>query len=245
MPKPPLMDDEELKQYILRKLGGGVVDVQLTEDALTDCIEDAKRWFSARKGYKGDITIDLANGANGVYVLPDDVDTVLSVQFSNSTLSDVQQFVDPMDVLTGLPFSPWTTFTSSKQGGALSSYAQMLQYMDTAGRVLGAELDWFQQNNALYILPPQTSGYARIEYKASNFTVDQLNNMDHNYVKNYALACAKETLGRVRSKYDAYPTAQGTTQMDGSVLLAEAEREKETLEEEIALSTFPAGFLMG
>jgi hypothetical protein len=46
-------------------------------------------------------------------------------------------------------------------------------------------------------------------------------------------------VGRVRSKYDSFPTAQGTSIVDGPTLLDEARTEMELLEEEISLSGFP------
>ena len=99
----------------------------------------------------------------------------------------------------------------------------------------------------LYIFPiPKSSATILLNYKSSQITIEQLSERDHDLLKRYALACAKEDVGRVRSKYvSGFPTAQGHEQLDGDRLLEEAAAAKEALDEEIALSGFPMGFMVG
>ena len=66
-----------------------------------------------------------------------------------------------------------------------------------------------------------------------------------NLVVKYAIADAKEMLGRHRSKYDTYPAAGGTVGLDGGKLLDEAEKEKAKLDEDIIERGFPVPFEVG
>ena len=47
-----LMDEAALSQWILRRLGGGVLKVELCQAHVDDAVGDAKRWFTAKKGAK-------------------------------------------------------------------------------------------------------------------------------------------------------------------------------------------------
>jgi hypothetical protein len=235
-----LMNSEELQQWILRKLGAPLVKVELGADHLADAINDAERWFAAKKGFKSHTTLNLDGSVE--YALPDEVDTVLDVAFTVNR-NDIDSIVDPLSLVDGMPQNSLTGPGNSM--GLLSSYAQMSQYLSMAKRMLGSEMEWWQEGRKLIVLPPATSGTIRLDYKANRFTVEQLNERDHDLVKRMAFALAKETLGRIRSKFDAYPTAQGSVALDGSTLLAEAQAEKEGLEEEISASGYPMGFLVG
>ena len=141
---------------------------------------------------------------------------------------------------------PYDVYASAGALGLYSSFEQSLMYINTAKRLIGADLDWSQDDRKLYIYPGnKDSGTAVIFFKTNQFTIEQLGERDHDMLKRYALATAKQDLGRIRSKYDNYPTAQGSVNLDGSTLLEEARVEIEALEEEIALSGFPMGFMMG
>ena len=242
-PNSGLMNESALKAWILRRLGAPFLKVELTDDHLNDAIENARRWFSAKKGLKQRIILQM-NTSQSDYDLPDIVDTVTDVVFS----------VPAMDI--SLVFSPFTLMdekvpydvfaAGGASGGLYSSYTQTLQYVEMAKRILGAELDWRQEGRKLHIFPnPKNSAGMMIEFKASHFTIEQLNERDHDLVKRWALAWAKLDLGRVRSKYDSFPTAQGNATLDGERLLEEGNAAMEILEEEIALSGFPMGFLVG
>lgn len=55
----------------------------------------------------------------------------------------------------------------------------------------------------------------------------------NSWMKDYALAHAKEILGRIRSKYDRYVSPGGGVSLDGQALLAESQQEKERLRESL------------
>lgn len=237
-----LMNEEQLKAWILRRLGYPHLKIELGACDIQDAVDQARHWFSAKKGAKRIMLMPLVPEQT-VYELPPEVDTVLDVAFP----------VPPMDI--SLVFSPYIliddkvpydVFSAPGSIGLYSSFTQTLQYVEMAKRVLGAENDWLQMDRQLLIAPhPKYNHGLYIFYKTNMFTLEQLNERDHDLLKRYALALAKGFLGRVRSKYDTYPAAQGTVSLDGERLLEESKTEIEALDEEIGLSGYPMGFMTG
>lgn len=56
-----------------------------------------------------------------------------------------------------------------------------------------------------------------------------VNDVGRRWIEKYTLACAKETLGLIRSKYDSLPIPNSEVRMDGATLRSEAAQEKEIL----------------
>lgn len=237
-----LMPSEELKRWILRRLGAPLLKVELTEAHLEDCIADAKRWFSAKKGVRKQQIMQVNSGQNE-YKLPDECDTVYDVVFAASPL-DLSMIFSPY-ILQGDKV-PYDVFAAPQSVGLYSSFTQTLQYIETAKRIIGAEPDWRQENRMLYLFPVPKDNYGLLlDFKSHDFTIEQLNERDHDLLKRWALALAKRDLGQIRTKYDSYPTAQGSVQLNGGQLLQEAQAEMDKLDEEIGQSGMPMGFIVG
>lgn len=239
-----LMTEPQLKAWILRRLGSPVTKVCLDALQLDDAVEEAVRWFAAKKGVDRDMTIDLTNG-QVEYIMPDDCDAVIDVAFQ----------VSPLDV--SLIFAPWNSsqdekvpysaFSAGATGGMYSSLLQSMQYVEMAKRMIGAERNWlyFPHKKTLLLWPAQNGGgRAIIEYKSTCATLEQLPERDHQLVRRYALAWAKQDLGMIYSKYSTWPTAQGQVSLNGDTLMAQAKAEMEKLENEIYDSAMPMAFFV-
>lgn len=248
------MDADELCLWILRRLGAPLLKVELTEEHCRDSVSIALRWFAAKKGFIRDYRLQLIPNVTE-YVLPDDVDIVTEVVFPFSDY-DITPYASPWawawpNENMMVPFGYGGSYGQGSQGetgGYLSSWQQVLQYTDTARRILGADPEWRQENRTLYLLPRKlspTTPKAIVYYTSNTFDLLDLNQRDFDLVRRYALAQAKLDLGRIRSKYDQYPTAQGSTGLDGNTLLGEGQQEIEVLNEEIADSAMPIGFMVG
>lgn len=237
-----LMNKEELKQWILRRLGAPFIDIELTADHLDDCVEQAVRWFCARKGVqKQQLMYTMAGKSD--YALPDEIDTVTSVDFSSSPM-DINLVFDPLNVMDGQ--IPYDAFAAPASAGIYSSFTQVIQYNEAAKRVLSVEPDWRQEDRTLYIFPvPRANKPMMVYYRTNVFTIEQLREVDHDYLKRYALAVAKEQVGRVRSKYSNTLGAQGGRNLDGERLLAESQRDITELTKAIDLSGYPIGIIRG
>jgi hypothetical protein len=237
-----LMDEPTLKQWILRRLGAPFLKIELTDENLKDAVETARRWFAAKKGVQKTTSLQVVAGRTE-YQLPDDVETVEDVAFMTPAM-DISLVFSPFTLIDDKV--PYDVFAAPSSIGLYSSYTQTLQYVEMAKRILGAEPDWRQEGRTLYVFPiPRNSSTILLNHKSNQITIEQLSERDHDILKRYALACAKEDLGRVRSKYSDFPTAQGTATLDGERLLEEAQTAKEALDEELALSSFPMGFMVG
>lgn len=215
--------------------------VEATEDQLEDCVEDAKRWFSAKKGVKKQMFMAVNSGQSD-YLLPDYADTVLDVAFPVPAM-DLSLIFAPFMLIDEKV--PYDVFAAPGSAGLYSTFTQTLQYVEMAKRILGAEADWRQEGRMLLLFPrPQRAGTVIVDFKANIVTIDQLNERDHDLVKRFALARTREIVGGLRTKYE-FSGAQGATKNDGEKQLEVAEKEFEKLEEEISLSAFPMGFLVG
>lgn len=235
------LDADELKQWILRRLGGGLVSVELCESNLDDALDSAVRWFAAKKGVMKYKDMTFYSGINA-YDLDCEVDTVLEVRFPSGPM-DLSLIFSPY-ILADEKI-PYDVFAAPQSAGLYSSYTQSLQYIEHAKRLLNADEDWRQEDRTLYLFPvPRASGIINIIYKSNDLKVEQLNQRDFDLVRRYALAWAKHDLGRVRSKFPGgYPGAQGSVRMDGESLLNEARTDMAALDNEIAQSGFPMMFM--
>lgn len=246
MPDPnlQLLDEPGLTLWILRRLGAPQLVVELTQEQLLDAVESAKRWMAAKKGVMREGRVNILANIQA-YTLPEDVGQVTSVAFTESAL-DLSLTIAPGFFLPDQQI-PYHALAAPQSGGLYSSYTQSLQYIETAKRILGIELDWQYDpsKRELYVFPcPKTQGLAVYQYKSRSFTLAQLGELDHDLVKRYALAVSKEILGRVRSKREMLG-ATGAVTLDGEKLLEESREDIERLNEEIQASGIPMGFLTG
>lgn len=251
------MDEEQLSLWILRRLGAPLLKVELTECHLHDVISMAMHWYAAKKGFIRQVQLLVVPSITqySLDTLADDIDLVTDVVFPLSAY-DLTPLSSPWgwawpDEALGTPMnSVYGGFAAggAQSGGVVSSVVQVLQYSDMARRVFNGEFEWRQESRTLYVLPyqqPPTSLSAIVFYTSTKFTLVEFNERDHDIVKRYALAKAKLDLGRIRSKYDSYQGAAGAVNLDGQALLSEGQQEIEALDEELASSAMPVGFLVG
>jgi hypothetical protein len=244
-----LMTRAELEQWLLRKLGGPLICVELSQEQLDDAIDDAIEWFIAKKGIERVLEKDLIPNETRVE-LPDDVDTVFEVVFAEREL-DFATIFSPFAFVDKIPYD---VFANPRGGGLYSSFVQSLQYIEMAKRIISVEPEWeVVRGERSYFLVYRISSDALgsnplkavIFYKPNCVTLEHLKFRDHDLIRRKALAEAKGTLSLVRGKYDAYPSAQGTLTLNADRLYEQAQEERDRLEEEIFDSGFPLGFLTG
>jgi hypothetical protein len=66
-----------------------------------------------------------------------------------------------------------------------------------------------------------------------NIPYDKINSMGKQWIRRYALALAKEMLGRVRSKFGSIPIPGESVTLDGTALLSEGKEEQKSLKDEL------------
>jgi hypothetical protein len=236
------MDRQALGQWILRRLGAPVWKIELCQEHVEDAVEQAVRWFAAKKGVQKLFTIPVVP-QQVEYELDSEIDKVLDVAFSEQKL-DLTLVFSPFTLLEEK--IPYDVFASGGSGGLYSSYVQALQYIETAKRVLSAELEWTQHENRLFLAPPPVRQRTIIVNAKINFTkIEDLMERDHDLVKRYAHAKAMQDLAWIRGKFGDYPGAQGVVTLNWDRILDWADTEIEKLEEEIFQSGYPMGFVTG
>lgn len=97
---------------------------------------------------------------------------------------------------------------------------------------------WFQYivtkdrvSTSIYDGTDKVSDYSNAPY--TNIQYGNVNDVGRNWIRKYALALAKESLGRILSKYESIPTPNAEVRMDGPILRQEAERDKQILWEQL------------
>jgi len=224
------MTEDEIKSYVLRRLGAGIVDVELTDLQQNDVIKDTKRWFAFRLGQKRIIQVPLTTATN-VYVLDPDVIEVLRVFLPTSHFPAVD--TDDFSYTYSLLFGQWRSPGASPM--PYSDLLQRLQYLNMSKKIFSADREWDynKDTHELLIMPrPSIIGNMLVEIWTQNIDTRDLGPEDENLFLRYALAQAKEFLGEVRNKWDNIPMVGGDKGMNGEKLLEEAKEAKEQLEKD-------------
>jgi len=224
--------------YAIRKLGGGIIDIELTDDHKRDCLDDTSRWFAERVGFIKYQQLPLIPGQSNYY-LSSDVIEVFDLwlpSFQLPTL-DVDSF--SFTYFTSL-FGAWTSPQQAPM--PYSDLVQRLQYLETIGRLFSTDRDWDWQPELrrLVIAPPPRAGglgtmisNAIIKVGSSDVRPEQLDPRFSEYYRRKLLIEAMRTLGQIRDTYDAYPSVGGERSMNGGALMQRADQLEQKLEQDV------------
>lgn len=237
----------EVINYVRRRLGDQVVNVELTEDQLRDCINDTKRWFVANWGVRSEKLI-IADIGQSEFKLEEDVYRVIAVYEERLAFPGIALSFQDIPFYYLYTYRSDVSISFSYPVGLYSGLIQQLQFIGQLKRIFSADLS-FEYNpysRILRIMPARMEA-RRILVEYLNNTVDiaKLAGEDKNVFLRYCLAVAKERLGRIRSKYSDIPYATGTVSLDGERLLSEALEEQKELTEWAMSRNKPALVLRG
>jgi len=224
------MTEAEIKAYVLRRLGHGVVDVELSPEMQEDIILDTKRWFAFRLGQKRALQIPMTTATN-LYILDPDVIEVLRVHLPMAHFPAVD--TDDFSYTYSLLFGQWRSPGASPM--PYSDLVQRLQYLNVSKKIFSADREWTydRDTHELLIMPrPSIVGNMIVEVWTKDIDTRQFGPEDENLFLRYALAHAKTFLGEIRSKWDSIPMVGGDKGLNGERLLDEAKEEKEQLEKD-------------
>lgn len=238
--------DADFKDYLLRRMGKGIVQVEITDDQLNDAVKDTKRWFVSHWGIVRARTFQVISGISD-YTLSSDVADVLDVQIE-------QVRIPPLVFDREFPF--YFPFPMRAEGGIVFSYpaglysalVQQLQWIDQLRRLFNAELEWTYTDSTRIlklISPANQTGMGLVEYISNEVQMKELFGIAEDLFVDWARAEVMERVGRVRSKYGGYPTAGGERTLDGEALLAEAKELKEQTRTRAIERGYPIPFVRG
>jgi hypothetical protein len=231
---------EALKNYILTALGAPLITIELHDTQLEQCIDDAVELFSKWITYDKDfLGLNLENYVENIgFTLPDNVVDIC-------TFDDDLMPGGGVSTLFSLPnqmyqYGLWPSF---KGGASWVDFHMAMSFVDMCKKMTGNGFRWnYNVRNKILKLHPDP-----IKDKITGYIVTgvyvmrpETQQYGENWIKRYATACAKEILGRVRTKFQGVQLLGGGT-IDTSVL-EEGKAEKVTLLEELKGESGPAMF---
>ena len=248
--------EEEHWRYVLRKLGGGIIDIELTRpgdiDPLTgdplpegethmdDCLEETKIWYSHRVGFKRQLLLPLANG-QGAFLMGPSVMEIVDVTMPSFQLPtlDADQF---SYTYFSLLFGQWTNPNVAPL--PYSDLVQRLQYLEEIGRIFSTDRDyeWTPETRTLEILPAPgvVGGFnsggdsaALVTFWDREIDTRVLDPMETRFFRRYLLAEAMDTLGEIRRTMDTWNMMGNEKSMNGEALKGDAVDLKAAIEVDI------------
>ena len=218
---------DALAEWISRKIGGLVWRLEAfdTNNEVRQAIEDGTTKYSEQIPMFGYMALNISQRTA---ILPPDAMGVLHVFFTDGSTFFTQTAYDMNKNLTGI---------SSMQmaGGRVGEYADFLQWRKMFQRILSQRPTYTfdEMSNTLLIDNPM--GYRPCVYYTAIRPFEKVRIQHRTWIRDWALADAKERLGTVRRKFGGSIQGPGgtTITMDSKELLDEAKSEKEALDKKL------------
>lgn len=232
-----------LRKRIESRLGGKGVTVELEQDDYIECMKATLDCYNQRRPFTRHRKLNATVTQSRYELNPVDhpgLAGVIYCQFITRRGEPSQ--VDPFD-----PFDSALAGVSlgSGSGETYGELALRMSYSEDVMRVVDSEPDWHGDwEGAVYVLYVDIArAHVLASYEwTGHYTPDQnantgmqlIPNGDVEWFVKYATACGKETLGRVRGKFQGITNSDGAQDpVDYQELLQEAQQEKERLEAEL------------
>lgn len=233
----PIKTREDFKQYCLRKLGNGIITLNLTNEQIDDCINDAVKWCQEfldegnfLEFYVHKINQDDLN--RHYFQLTDDVlavhDFIYETNYIGSTLNNIFQ-------LSTIALVNNLTVPSS----GLSDWYFMKMNLETLNALMRGACPWrFDYNNARLYVDQDWATY----FPLNHYVVAQLwtatnpstnvKMWNNNYMKKYAIALLQEQWGNNLIKYEGIKLPGGIN-LNANKIIENAQSQLTKLQEEV------------
>lgn len=226
---------EQIKDYCLHMLGAPVVKLELDAQNLDFAVDQAMKVFEdyAGREHFQYYVFDSVPGKS-VYTMPDEVGIVRNV-FYKEVGNYAFQASDMGGAIPIEYFYPGGSYNSIQGGlidpihpiwGRMGEWVQYKQYEQMYSRTSSALGGWefLGSTNTIKLYPvPYRVQKVMVHYLQKNKDWAEVTQA----LQEGALTYAKEVLGRIRSKYQSVPGAQGAVAMDGSTLIQEAREDRQ------------------
>jgi hypothetical protein len=240
--------DALIKEMKLR-LGFGMVDVELDDEHYQVAINDAMSRFRQRSDNSVDESFIYMKlePERQVYTLPDEIIEVKQIYRKSMGVGTGGQEFEPFEA----QFLNNYMLNSGRAGG-LAVYDALAQHRELLSRMFGGELNftWNTSTKQLYIqrrMRAEDDVFLHVfNYKPDDVLLNDT--YASPWIKDYAVAMVKLSLGEARSKFSAIAGPQGGTTLNGDALKAEAFQDFERLEMEMrnfVASNSGYGFIIG
>ena len=261
------------KEYCLRNLGKGVIDINVSDDQADDSIDEALQYF-AQYHYDGIEKVYLKHQitqedvdrskTNETSTATDSKDSSITASFSegkgfipmpSAVVSVIQIFPfdnvatnNMFDIRYQLRLNDLYDFSST----SVIHYQMTMEHLDFLSHILVGEkpIRFNQHQNRLYIDMDYENDidvgeYIIIECYRKIDPATYTDIFDDIYLKRYATALIKRQWGANLSKFNGVAMLGGVT-MNGETIYSQAQEEIEKLEEQIQLSfETPIDYMVG
>jgi len=261
------------KEYCLRNLGKGVIDINVSDDQADDRIDEALQYF-AQYHYDGIEKVYLKHQitqedvdrskTNETSTATDSKDSSITASFSegkgfipmpSAVVSVIQIFPfdnvatnNMFDIRYQLRLNDLYDFSST----SVIHYQMTMEHLDFLSHILVGEkpIRFNQHQNRLYIDMDYENDidvgeYIIIECYRKIDPATYTDIFDDIYLKRYATALIKRQWGANLSKFSGVAMLGGVT-MNGETIYSQAQEEIEKLEEQIQLSfETPIDYMVG
>ena len=261
------------KEYCLRSLGKGVIDINVSDDQADDRIDEALQYF-AQYHYDGIEKVYLKHqitqadkdraASHDTTTATDSIDSSITASFTegkgfipmpSAVVSVIQIFPfddvatnNMFDIRYQLRLNDLYDFSST----SVIHYQMTMEHLDFLSHILVGEkpIRFNQHQNRLYIDMDYENDidvgeYIIIECYRKIDPATYTDIFDDIYLKRYATALIKRQWGANLSKFSGVAMLGGVT-MNGETIYSQAQEEIEKLEEQIQLSfETPIDYMVG
>jgi hypothetical protein len=232
---------DELFNYVEKRLGGGIVDVELDPDHYEVAYDKALSTYRqrAQNAYEESYNVVELQENQNTYTLPTEVSSVRQV-FRRTMGDSTGPYSSSFD-----PFSSATLnvyLLNYSQAGGLATYDMYTQYVEMAARMFGGYMN-YTFNPVTKVLSlvrdPKSSGEQILlwTYNQKPEIVLLQDNAMKQWLRDYTYAASKMIIGEAREKFASIAGPQGGTALNGASLKAEANAEMDRLIDELATYT--------
>ena len=232
---------DNLFNYVDKRLGGGIVDVELDPDHYEVAYDKALSTYRqrAQNAYEESYNVVELQENQNTYTLPTEVSSVRQV-FRRTMGDSTGPYSSSFD-----PFSSATLnvyLLNYSQAGGLATYDMYTQYVEMAARMFGGYMNYtFNPVTKVISLvrDPKSSGEQILlwTYNQKPEIVLLQDNAMKQWLRDYTFAASKMIVGEAREKFASIAGPQGGTALNGASLKAEAQAEMDRLIDDLATYT--------
>ena len=223
------MTQQELRDYILRKLGSPVIHVEIATEQLDDCIYEAVQKF-VDEHYDGiDIDYFFLNVQKDVreYTLNQDVESIIEIYSPYSNYVGEPLLMRPF-YFNDMNISLLDTYDIAD----VEAYRQRIKIV-TDYYNNPVQFDFNTTTKKLTLgYTPSEDGTLAVKFYRNSTTGNVEDVYDNLWLKKYAVALAKEQWGMNIGKYNGVTLPGGAT-MNGDTIMQMGRDDKEKLEQEL------------
>ena len=271
---PAVTSYDELAQRIKKQLGAPLINVEISNEQIYDCITDSIEYFTKWAGYTEEyLVFNSQLYTPGIGIKVDDLINKTPEMYKSLTpglsagydydLASYRKVVDCFEFSKGQDTGINTLFTLEQSmaqqiyssymignfGFDLVTWEALKGFIDTRNKLLAMtpQFRFDNRTQVLRIIPEPSDNHSYLGIVGCYIERPIKDLIRERWVQKYTLALAKIEVARVREKFTG-TNLFGGGQVNSQNLLSEGIKEKETLEQELMNSyqdTWPATWFIG